>query len=794
MGKRKRKNKTTKTFVILRHYVSEISEENLTDIDLKLAPEIGLGEKTIQSISRGDRDFKWGEAKKVAKYFETLCKDKDTVNIEVLRKLMYDFLLNYGTLDADAEVNEKIVTDFLITLLGCPVDNMDTASKIKAEAICYNNLPENSYNGDIIRKNIVKTIDRTLKEKRIAFLSGFTGNGKSFIASIFVKTLYDCLEDGAKYAIWVDCRKGGAMQFNDFLTRILLAFQIENVGNLSIIDKEDSAKRHLRENRIMLVIDGFENIRTLKDKHAILNFISSTMHRNSIFIITCKERLSYYRDIIESPNRFGEIKINCFTMEEWKILLNIYSSFRNDIAEAVDSTPEIETYVFNLCKGNPYLMTHVLASVSEKILKGISFNKIKEDYELLEIDKKSYNTVLDKSIRELSDNCKNLLVTLSFFVSPVPLSVLVMVSGLEGVDEDGNLIEGSDIDVAISDCHNLYLIDRYVPNSGNRIKFFLPDMLRTIMNSVLKEKHNHYLDIVNRWVAYYVEYSKKIGFCFDDFDRLTLLDNDVNSREIDNIIYLLNYCESEQRWKDFYTISENTKYFFYTRGISGEGKNSIHYRRSLAAHNLKDYVAEFNSLVYHCNVACKSKSWKDIAECFGRIEELCKMVDNIPHRNLLKYQYIKALYAFFHKNIEDALIFFADYKEKIETILSKCKSDKIIDKMILHDYIASLRWYSECLYLSINDEHDHKVSNATIEQAFTMLNKAIKLADGLNFERAIVHSKLIQVKFYLNIMQNIDNAGKLLKELEKYKSTIKNDAMYNHEYQTLIEQYNSRGG
>lgn len=322
----------------------------------------------------------------------------------------------------------------------------------------------------------------------------------------------------------------------------------------------------------MLVIDGFENIRTLEDKHAILNFISSTMHRDSIFIITCKERLSYYRDIIDSPNRFGEIKINCFTMEEWKILLNIYSSFRNDIAEAVDSTPEIETYVFNLCKGNPYLMTHVLASVSEKILKGISFNKIKEDYELLEIDEKSYNTVLNKSIRELSDNCKNLLVTLSFFVSPVPLSVLVMVSGLEGVDEDGNLIEGSDMDVAISDCHNLYLIDRYVSDSGNRIKFFLPDMLRTIMNSVLKEKHNHYLDIVNRWVAYYVEYSKKIGFCFDDFDRLSLLDNDVNSREIDNIIYLLNYCESEQRWKDFYTISENTKYFFYTRGISGEEK------------------------------------------------------------------------------------------------------------------------------------------------------------------------------------------------------------------------------
>lgn len=198
-----------------------------------------------------------------------------------------------------------------------------------------------------------------------------------------------------------------------------MAFQIENAGNLSVKEKEDSAKQYLKDNKVILVIDGFENIRSLEDKHNILNFISSVMHWNCFFIITCKERLSYYRNIIDYPNKFGEIKVNRFTMEEWKVLLNIYISFRNDIAEALNATPEIATYVFNFCKGNPYLMIHVLASVSEKLLKGISFNKIKEDYDLLEIDKKLYDTILNKSIRELPDNCKLLLVTLSLRITSI---------------------------------------------------------------------------------------------------------------------------------------------------------------------------------------------------------------------------------------------------------------------------------------------------------------------------------------------------------------------------------------
>lgn len=78
MGKRKHKNRITKTFNILRRYGSEVADKKLTEIDLELALEIGLGEKSIQSICTGNRDFKWGEAKNVTRYFAGLCKNQDT--------------------------------------------------------------------------------------------------------------------------------------------------------------------------------------------------------------------------------------------------------------------------------------------------------------------------------------------------------------------------------------------------------------------------------------------------------------------------------------------------------------------------------------------------------------------------------------------------------------------------------------------------------------------------------------------------------------------------------------------
>lgn len=789
MGK---KNETTKTFTILRRYVSEVAGKKLTDLDGEVGKKIGMSDKSVQTVCAGSRDFKWGEAKGVAKYFAELCVDKKAVNIEALRTMMSDFLLGYGTLDVDAEVNRKVVNDFLVSLLGVSLSNRDKEFEMNGEVKGYSNLPENRYNGDIIREYLVNEIEKMLKENKVAFLTGFTGNGKSFVASSIAKNLYANSESKLKYAIWIDCRSGG-IQFNDFLTEILVAFQIQNAGNLSVKDKKDCVERYLMENKIILVIDGFENIRILQDKHAIFNFISTSMHRDSVVIITCSERLSCYRDIIEYPNRFSEIKVNNFTLKDWEVLLNIYSSSRSDIAEALAAAPELKTYIFDLCKGNPYLMIHVIASISEKLLKGIGFDKIKEDYDLLMIDKKSYDAILDKSVRDLPDNCKLLLVTLSLFVSPVSLSILSIVSGLDGADEAGNLIEGSGMDTTISSCHNLYLIDHYVSDSDGKIKFFLPDILRAIMSSVIKEKHNDYSGVINRWVTYYVEYSKNIGFCFDDFNRLSKLDNDINSREIDNIIHLLNYCESEQRWKDFYTVSENTKYFFYTRGISGEGKDSIHYRRALAAQNLGDYVSEFDCLVYHCNVACKSKSWKDITKCFDRIEELLRTVDDIPEMSVLKYQYVKALYAFSNREIEEALIVFEDYKKKVETIMSKYESEEKLDKMILHDYVASLRWYSECLYLVVRDENDSKLRNNTMDQVFEMLDETIRLANSLKFERAIVHSHLIRIKFYLHIVPNMANVGKLFKELEGYKITIENDAMYSREYRTLIKQYNGGG-
>ena len=276
--------------------------------------------------------------------------------------------------------------------------------------------------------------------------------------------------------------------------------------------------------------------------------------------MTCSERLSFYREKISVSNRFREIKVEKLSLDEWVELSKIREESLEDVKEAKEAFPDLDSFVYDLCKGNAYVMTHVLASVSEKLLTGISFEKIKKEYDLLDIDEKSYQKVFEKTIKDLPANCVSLLVAMSLFATPISLKLLNRVSGIDGVEDDDNVKSASDLEQSIYKCHNLYMIDRYVKN--NNVRFCLPVMLQPILSRTLKDNAQEYQKIVDRWIEYYIEYSSKIGFCFDDFERLAELDNDNNAREIDNIIRVLKYCQSVESWENFYTISENTKYFF----------------------------------------------------------------------------------------------------------------------------------------------------------------------------------------------------------------------------------------
>ncbi|MCI9420590.1 MAG: ATP-binding protein [Eubacterium sp.] len=774
------------TYKTLRDYVKNITNTNVTVIEGQIADVIDTSVQTVQNVSSGKRSFKWSEAKRIAECFVTICEKK--ADKLVLRRLLFDFLFSYGCSDEDAEVTENDIHNIVNTLLDIDVVAEDGKSVIEKR---YNNLPELQFTGTIIRTDLRNKIQTAIKDSKIIFLSGITGTGKSFIAKTIAQELFDSSSDNISYAIWNECKDGNTT-FNDIVINILSAFGVKNTGNMTPDKKSDAAEKYLKNQKGILVIDGFENISSRNgDKENIIQFITEKVPNSCSVILTCSERLSFYRKKIRVSNRFREFKVEKLSLDEWIELSKIREESLNDVKEAKGAFPDLDNFVYDLCKGNAYVMTHVLASVSEKLLTGISFEKIKKEYDLLDIDEGSYQKVFEKTIKDLPANCVSLLITMSLFATPISMKLLHRVSGIDGLEDSENVKSGSDLEKSIYRCHNLYMIDQYVKNES--VRFCLPTILQPILNRTLKDNAREYQAIVDRWIEYYMEYSSKIGFCFDDFERLAELDNDNDAREIDNIIRVLKYCQSVERWENFYTISENTKYFFYTRGISGEGKESIHYQRALAARSLCNYVDEFDALLYHCNVMCKAQIWIDIEDCFKRMDMLAQDVQDIPERNKEKYKYLKALYAYFTGKFNDALALFVQYEKNIKSIIDRTGEARC-DKMLIHDYVASLRWHCECIFSMILSEHKEQYMDSVITEMIDLLDEAILLANTVNFERAIVHSLLIKIKIYDELQMNSDEIFKILERLDDYKSVIFNDVVYRKKYENYKQRFNRNRG
>lgn len=775
------KNNAAISYKTLRDYVKNVLDINATVLDGDVAETIGMSDKSIQNVYASKRDFRWSEAKKIALYFMDKCKGFKG-DYTILRQLLYNFLLSYGSIDADAEVNETVVNVFLKEQMGIEIS---ASSEIPTQEYFYSNLPELRYAGKIMRDYLYDDIKKSIASHKIIFLSGFSGTGKSFVANVLANEYLQDEGMGYSVAIWNNCRFGD-MSFNAFIINILLAFEYETTGNLTLEEKKSVAIKFLSDSRTIIVMDGLESIQDNGEKQKILSFLSEQISQNTLVFITSNERLSTYREVIGFLSKFKEIPVERFSVKEWEQISQRMGESRTDIGEAKKLIPEIDKYVYDLCKGNLYLMIHMLSAVSEKVLNGFDFYKIQKEYKLSDIDNKSYDNILKKSILGLSQNNMRILIALSLFVVPVTLKELSFIANLQGVDEEGCLIEESPLAISILQCHNLYLVDRCISNGV--MKFSLAFMVRPVIQGNVEGNESIQEEIIERWIQYYLLFSENIGFCFDDFKRLEILDCDSNAREFENIKAVLSYCENNKRWQEFYTISENTKYFFYTRGISEEGEKSIHYRRALAARHLQDYEREYNALVYHCNVSCKSHSWSNIEACFDRIDEIECHITNIASLNRYKYEYIKALYFYAKGDYELALSWFCKYEKNIVELLQDGGEQE--NKLLIHDYVASLRWHGECLLMlgQSNRQNDYIEIEEEIQN---ILATAIYYADKVNFERAIVHSNLIRVKACLILKNDCIEARKLMEKLKVYTSTIENDAHYNEEFKKLSERLNT---
>ena len=171
------------------------------------------------------------------------------------------------------------------------------------------------------------------------------------------------------------------------------------------------------------------------------------------------------------------------------------------------------------------------------------------------------------------------------------------------------------------------------------------------------------------------------------------------------------------------------------------------------------------------------------------------LLNIITYHILLKYQYIKGLYYYSKGLHQDALDVFNAYEKELESTLPNIDIDTDKDgRLLIHDYVASLRWHSECL-LSLAKESDGANYTDTIHEIdyFDKFHSfGVYYAERTNFQRAIAHSYIIQANAYLTLLDDRKKVLQLMDILEGYSSVIENDARYTKEYNDLRKRLSMR--
>jgi len=745
--------------------------------DEKLAGSIGYSKKQLENWLCGKNHIPYEQMLKMVHFVVQQSLTTGDLSelfekAKILGKSVYqDNLKQKGHSVAGCSTESECINQ-----IAAFFENTNVANSVKSSiAKMIANIPARYLGEGVERTDIIRGLLEAINSGKIVYVTGLTGVGKSHMVANFADKYIKNLENNCQIVLWLE-DNSKSLTFDNMIATILNLFNHPNLSVMDVEERKAATTRHLSSQKLILVLDNFESIQ--KDEKAkIIRYILDNRTSEMITFITSKKKMRAEYNVSKNAGSFKHYTISPLGDTQYDEFIKILSDDNPDIKNALEVEPNLKNFAFEITNGNAYGTQLLLAKISSKIMLGQNLDKIREDYkseEVFDLAPEEVNEWLANSAyTELLPAEKSLVKALSLFAVPVTLDRILEVAGLEN---DSILQEG------LEKCVNFNLILESIKD--REIKFSLPPVLRPVLQKIVRDDLDSI--IIQNWIVHIRSITDGLGLCYNDITRLDKLDSDKNAKESENIKLALKFCRLYNRYEDFYHIAEGARYYFYTRGISGRGKRSIHYFRWKAAKKIGNIKKEFYSLLYHCNVASKMRDFETMEECFERARQIMtEHSDEISTVNQLKHEYIKALYHLNINNLPTANLLFENYGVAAKKLINDPSSLQDNHyKNLLHDYSAYLRWSAECLFRMAQSEDDKAKKERLGNNAIEKLNKAIELG----FDRSIAYSHLRIAMIQIEIFDCKEEATESYEKLDEYAEVVANDAQYSEWCNVLKER------
>ena len=613
-----------------------------------------------------------------------------------------------------------------------------------------NNLIPQDLTSIIRTRKLTEFLDNFLKEDvNISYIYGYSLSGKTksvmaYISDLINRNVYENI-------MWEDLKENAQ---KEQIYDLILNFVTANRENVSKEIKEEVCINFLKDSKSIIILD-FNHYQIAEE---ILTLLKDIAKHTKIIVISSIPFKKYEKDLEFYAKSFSTN--NFMEKQEFEKMLRLNKS-GNIVLE---NNPELLEKLYVLSSGISFVAIYILKRIIEENQMGVSLDdSIKRhlNYKINEYEELA-SKIIENIWNNLSDLAKQILITCSKFKYSVSTKLVAYICNIEITSENWRK--------ALKELYDNDLITSVILNNP---RISVNNMIKVLVLTYSKQYNAQ--NFCNKIAQYYLELSAYIGECYNDLDKLKLLD-DID--EWDIVLEVLEYLEDAKKYKEYIYIVRELKYYIYVRGMWKLGEESLHLKRAYLAKQINDKTEELEGLCDYINICSKSKNRLEAEKYLEIAEEIVnENNDYIDKRVICLYFHVKALY------LNNCL---GDYKQSYE--IWKNNSEKYFKYVNEYRKLVNRLWEDRC-YLKIEKDID-KVCDRLIDSC----NNAKKE----KFDRCIVDyellisSKKIEKFEETNDLNYLEEAKEWIEEakelLETNSKDIRNEAFY-YRLKAIISNY-----
>ncbi|HEX2909842.1 MAG TPA: NB-ARC domain-containing protein [Chloroflexia bacterium] len=443
----------------------------------------------------------------------------------------------------------------------CPINSY----RPRSERI-YHNLPAPTYSQFVMREQPFNEIlDGLSQRSAVVLLAGMGGMGKTSLAlEIADYCIKESLFDAA---VWVsDKDQPGTTTLSIVLDDIARTLDYPGLIQFEHEEKRYEVEQLVRRQRVLLLIDNFETI----TDGALLSWLLRLPEPSKALLTTREYRREFRRS-------------------SWPIELRGMTN-----AEAQELTTQklhqlkIDKQITDLTQLAPLL---TITSGNPKAIE-MALGYIKYQRQPLEQVINDLYVARGELFEDLFARCwslldeasRRVLLVMTFFPDTVSSEALSTTADVQGFA----------FDRAVEHLIDLTLLDVQQEDLNKSSRYGLHPLVRVIAIVKLLEQSSLEAGARERWVDYYVQLAMKVGYPWEDLNKLKALDT-----EFENVFSVLDWTFKKQHYSATIKIANNISYYHYIRGIWAR-KLEIEKMRAEAARkdgNTKSEIGALSSIV-----------------------------------------------------------------------------------------------------------------------------------------------------------------------------------------------------